>query len=72
MQLVEVGGSMPQQFAAETGLEAGCADDTPGVYKMLMVRMWDKGPLTKTRTKGSRRVNGRNAIAVKCSVCGVE
>ncbi|WP_172408101.1 hypothetical protein [Desulfosporosinus sp. FKA] len=42
MQPVEVGGSLSQRFAAETGLEAGCADDTPGVYKMLMVRMWDK------------------------------
>lgn len=36
----EAGRSLPKQnTAAETGLEASCADDMPEVYKIPMVRM---------------------------------
>ena len=45
MQPVEVDGSLPvtgKVMAVESDLEASCADDTSGVYKMLMVRMWGK------------------------------
>ena len=38
----EVGGSLPKQAgncAVESALEAECADDTPEVYKIPMVRM---------------------------------
>jgi len=48
--------------AVEPGLEAGCADDMPEVYKIPMVRMLLQ--LTKPRMNGSRRMGGRNAAAV--------
>ena len=60
----EVGRSLPKQSACtavETGLEAGCADDMPEVYKMSMARMFQR--LTKSRRNDSKRVGGRNAAA---------
>ena len=63
----KVGRSLSKQgyqnlAAVETGLEAGCADDMPEVYKIPMVRMSLR--LTKPRMNGSRRMGGRNAAAV--------
>ena len=61
----EVGRSVPKQSAraaVETGLEAGCADDMPEVYKIPMGRLSLR--LTKPRMNGSRRMGGRNAAAV--------
>lgn len=60
----EVGRSVPKQSAraaVETGLEAGCADDMPEVYKMSMARMSQR--LTKSRRNDSKLTGGRNAVA---------
>lgn len=42
MTLVEVGGNAPKQdsnIAVESAPAVGCANDTPEVYKLPMVRM---------------------------------
>ena len=48
---------------------AGGATYMPGVYKIPMVRMW-LTTTDKIRMYGSRRRNGRNAIAVITAYVG--